>query len=278
MKESSPWYDVFFQAKGKLTVKNIKESLDKLAKDYFPSEKLNISVKYDQVSHTLDSLDDLETFFDKENLIETVSCNTSKKNHSFHIIIQFNNPISGTNGNFRVMFGTKEINKKVENYLFDTLNLKVMDFGNKILTENEMKINPVFRGRNFSIKTKTVFILMPFTLSWSDRVWNHLNKICLNNGFTAFRANNLYGHDVLEDIWESINSADYIIADMSSKNPNVMYEIGISHTLGKKTILISQDQEDIPFDFRRYRILLYEDNVDGFKILENEIPEYLKTN
>lgn len=57
------------------------------------------------------------------------------------------------------------------------------------------------------------------------------------------------------------------------KNPNVFYEIGIAHTLGKNVILITQDIEDIPFDFRLFRHMDYEDNIDGFNTLEQKLKK-----
>ena len=52
----------------------------------------------------------------------------------------------------------------------------------------------------------------------------------------------------MDVIWESINRARIVIADTTTRNPNVFYEIGICHTLGKDVILITQDSEDVPFD------------------------------
>lgn len=68
-----------------------------------------------------------------------------------------------------------------------------------------------------------------------------------------------------------------IIADVTGRNPNVMYEIGIAHTLGKTVILLTQEVHDIPFDFRGYRHIDYADNVDGFAKLERELPNFLRT-
>lgn len=104
-----------------------------------------------------------------------------------------------------------------------------------------------------------------------------LNLVSLEReGFSFSRADSLYGHNILEDIWIAINESSLIIADITSRNPNVFYEIGIAHTLGKKVILLTQKVTDIPFDFKNYRHIIYEDNVDGFNILNVELPNYLK--
>jgi hypothetical protein len=80
----------------------------------------------------------------------------------------------------------------------------------------------------------------------------------------------------MEDIWKGILSAEVIIADLTNRNVNVFYELGISHTVGKKFILLTQKLSDIPFDLNRYRIIEYSDNADGYKILESSLSAMLK--
>ena len=61
------------------------------------------------------------------------------------------------------------------------------------------------------------------------------------------RGYDLFGAEVvIDEIWSCIKNADVVIADCTSRNPNVFYEIGIAHTLGTPVILITQDIEDVP--------------------------------
>jgi hypothetical protein len=50
-----------------------------------------------------------------------------------------------------------------------------------------------------------------------------------------------------------------------------MYELGIVHTVGKPTILLTQSVKEIPFDFAHLRHYQYEDNIDGFRELEDTL-------
>ena len=142
----------------------------------------------------------------------------------------------------------------------------------------EIVVNPnVFRGRNFIINEKLIFLLMPFTEEWSDRIWKRILKpICNNSGFEVIRADDLYGHAIMEDIWKGINIANIIIGDITNRNPNVFYEIGIAHALGKNVILLTQKIEDVPFDFMGYRFIVYRDNIDGYEKLKSELTNTLK--
>jgi len=63
--------------------------------------------------------------------------------------------------------------------------------------------------------------------------------------------------DILEDIWQAINSADFVIADITGRNPNVLYELGIAHTLAKPVLILSKQADDIPIDLATRRVILY---------------------
>jgi nucleoside 2-deoxyribosyltransferase len=64
---------------------------------------------------------------------------------------------------------------------------------------------------------------------------------------------------ILDKINDFIRDADVIIADCSGRNPNVFYELGIAHALGKKVILITKDPiKDAPSDIRHFEFIHYE--------------------
>ena len=139
-----------------------------------------------------------------------------------------------------------------------------------------MIIEPIFKARNTRVEEKSVCVLMPFTESWSDRMWSKVLMPTIRGlGLQGVRADDLFGHDVMEDIWEMINTSEYVIADISGRNANVFYELGIAHTLGKKVILLTQSTDDIPFDLNRYRHIVYEDNIDGAEYLSTQLIRQL---
>ncbi len=140
---------------------------------------------------------------------------------------------------------------------------------------SQMSVVPLFQSRDFQRRTRTAFVLMPFTPKWALRVWNHLGSICTKARLRPLRADQMRGPNILEDIWVGINEASVVIADLTGLNANVMYEVGIAHTLGKPTILLTQNVNAIPFDFRGYRHIVYEDNVDGFSALSRLLPLHL---
>lgn len=136
-------------------------------------------------------------------------------------------------------------------------------------------VYPIFQGRSFPLKQDLAFTLMPFRELWSDRIWKIIQDECGKQSFQAVRADDLFGHDIMEDIWISILQARVLIADITNRNPNVFYELGIAHTIGKRVILLTQNVQDIPFDLNRYRHIIYQDNADGYEKLVKGLKNML---
>jgi hypothetical protein len=68
---------------------------------------------------------------------------------------------------------------------------------------------------------------------------------------------------VIDQMWRSISDAKVLIAELTTKNPNVFYELGLAHALRKPVILISSTDDDVPFDLRHLRYIKY-DQSDPF--------------
>lgn len=65
---------------------------------------------------------------------------------------------------------------------------------------------------------------------------------------------------IMDQVWRGIRGAAVLVAVLTSKNPNVFYELGLAHALEKPVILVSSNQEDVPFDLRHIRVVLYDQN------------------
>jgi hypothetical protein len=83
---------------------------------------------------------------------------------------------------------------------------------------------------------------------------------------------------IIDDIFRYIAEARIIIADITGRNPNVFYEIGLAHVIGKRVVLIAQNrQEDLPFDLQHLRCLDYTDDRDGWQRLDPELRAALRS-
>jgi len=123
------------------------------------------------------------------------------------------------------------------------------------------------------------FVVMPFSDKDLQVVYEDFIQPTLTTGCSLHceRGDDVFGSNVImEDIMRSITAADVIVADLTGKNANVFYEVGICHALGKPVLLLSQSSDDVPFDLRHRRVLLYDYSPRGCKRLEAMLRESMK--
>jgi hypothetical protein len=123
-----------------------------------------------------------------------------------------------------------------------------------------------------------VFVLMPFSEALKPVYEDHIKTVLTELGLKVMRADDMFASDpIIDDIWSLIYNSKLIIADCTGRNPNVFYEIGIAHTIGSKVILISQNIEDIPFDLRHIRCIVYQYNPRGMSVFNESLRKTLTT-
>jgi len=122
---------------------------------------------------------------------------------------------------------------------------------------------------------KTCFVLMPFNpKEIFDTVYQQIKNIMLKLNIDCIRADEIFGtRSIIEDIQEKINNSDFLLADLTDRNPNVFYEVGLSHAIFKPVILITQKSKDVPFDVKHLRYIRYEYSNDGLKKLELDLKK-----
>jgi hypothetical protein len=131
-----------------------------------------------------------------------------------------------------------------------------------LLKHNSISADPIWEGRWFPVETDYCFVLMSFAdVRDLQKVYvNHVKPTIEGRcQLRCERADDI--HDVsgvMQSVWEGINRARIIIADLTERNPNVFYELGIAHTLGKPVIMITQSMDYVPFDLRHLRCIVYE--------------------
>jgi hypothetical protein len=100
---------------------------------------------------------------------------------------------------------------------------------------------------------------MPIGKRPTENVYaQYIRPVLAESGLRPMNADECHGREIMEDIWTKLNEARLVVADLTGQNPNVMYELGIAHALGKPTVLLSADPaSSIPFDIRGFRHILY---------------------
>ena len=80
---------------------------------------------------------------------------------------------------------------------------------------------------------------------------------------------------IIQDIVNLIDRAKVVVCDCTGRNPNVFYEIGIAHTLGREVVLLTQSEQDVPFDLRHLRYIRYLNNGEGLRELRTRLASRL---
>ncbi len=111
-----------------------------------------------------------------------------------------------------------------------------------------------------------VFVLMPFDKKFDDIYKLGIKGACQEAGAYCERVDEqLFTESILDHIYNQISKADIVVADMTGRNPNVFYETGYAHAMGKPVILLTQNVDDIPFDMKHYPHIIYGNSISGLK-------------
>ncbi|HVS80840.1 MAG TPA: hypothetical protein VHE60_03835 [Pyrinomonadaceae bacterium] len=82
---------------------------------------------------------------------------------------------------------------------------------------------------------------------------------------------------MMEQVWAQIRKAKVLLADLTGKNPNVFYELGLAHAARKPVVFVAGDIEDVPFDVRHLRVVVFDVREPGWSDkLRRDITTYLK--
>lgn len=130
---------------------------------------------------------------------------------------------------------------------------------------------------------KKCFIIMPisdaegYDKGHFTRVYEHLIKpACEQAGFESIRADDTSkANMIMVDILQKILECDIALCDLSSRNPNVFYELGFRQAFNRKTVLIKDTKTAMPFDISGIRTLAYNENLRIDEV-KKTIPEIAK--
>ena len=114
-----------------------------------------------------------------------------------------------------------------------------------------------------NIEATLASAMMPFDVAFNP-VYDSIRQAADNVGLRCRRADDIWENAaIIQDVVALIDRSRVVVCDCTGRNPNVFYEAGIAHTLGREVILITQSEHDIPFDLRHLRYVKYLNNAEG---------------
>lgn len=133
-----------------------------------------------------------------------------------------------------------------------------------------------FRIPSEPVDPTLVSVMMPFTPEF-DGMLEAVRVASRDVGLVCLNASEVWDHDeIIQDIFALIYRSKVVVCDFTTQNPNVFYEAGIAHTLGKPVIPITQDINALPFDLRHRRALVYAADGAGLADLRSKIAGRLR--
>ena len=183
-----------------------------------------------------------------------------------------------------LIFLRRMIGPNDENLLVvqDYVSRKCSNTGENVSSEQSDGRKIVFEPNIFEIPNKPVdssliSVMMPFRPELSV-VYETIKEAADTAGFYCKRVDNIWDHStVIQDVFALIFESYIVVCDFTGKNPNVFYEAGIAHTLGKHVVPITQSESDIPFDLQHHRYAKYLNNGEGLELLKKDLASRFKT-
>lgn len=206
----------------------------------------NVKSKYNEELKRIE-YDKFREYYEKKllDLNEEVSGNTEKWKDINHLIISGNKNI---------------INENISSNPFEN---------NSFLIKNGLT------KENIEIDKKEVFVLTSFMEEHRETYFT-IKNTCNELGLNCSKSDeNFIEGDILRHILKKIVQSRIIVANVDGRNPNVFYELGIAHALGKPTIIVAKNKNKIPFDLTTKNIIFYQNTEELQRGLLIEINKYL---
>ncbi len=128
-----------------------------------------------------------------------------------------------------------------------------------------------------NIEPTLVSVMMPFDARFNP-VYESIQQTTTNAGLHCRRADDIWENPaIIQDVVSLIDRSRIVVCDCTGRNPNVFYEAGIAHTLGREVILITQSDQDIPFDLRHLRYIRYYGNPQGIADMAQDLQARIQT-
>lgn len=107
--------------------------------------------------------------------------------------------------------------------------------------------------------TNQCFVIMPFDGKFVTEYDRVIKPAVEEAGLECVRGDQIFAKaQIMADVWRSIRQSRAVLAELTDKNANVVYELGLAHAIGKPAIIITRTEADVPFDLKALRYIYYD--------------------
>lgn len=150
---------------------------------------------------------------------------------------------------------------------------RVLDVSEEIAQPDDKSTRVKKLGAEVAVKVgDTCFVMQPFASPHGDYYEKIFKPAIEKTGLQAVRADaDIFGTGkIIDQVFRGIKAAKILVAELSTRNPNVFYELGLAHAMNKPVVLVSSNEPDVPFDLQHIRVIYYDvsDPFWGTKLIE----------
>lgn len=162
-------------------------------------------------------------------------------------------------------------------HIQNALKLSITELAQSDLAQRVL-VTPLL-SQTFSSRYKSdILVLMPFAEDMKPVYEDHMKAVASRLEMSISRADDFFTSErIMDEIWTAMLNATLLVADCTGRNPNVFYEIGLAHAIGKATVLITQNADDVPFDLRHRRYIKYVYTPRGMREFEGTLEKTIQT-
>jgi len=150
---------------------------------------------------------------------------------------------------------------------------RVLDVSGEVIEPEEKSTRIRKLGAGAAVRAgETCFVMQPFAPPHGDYYEKIFKPAIEKTSLQPVRADaEIFATGkIIDQVWRGINAAKVLVAELSTRNANVFYELGIAHALNKPVVLVSSNEPDVPFDLHHIRVIYYDvtDPFWGAKLIE----------
>jgi hypothetical protein len=133
-----------------------------------------------------------------------------------------------------------------------------------------------FSNYRVSSSRPKAFVAMQFSEPYNEVYRDAVEPLVKEIGFEPLRIDDVYGPGIIvNDIINNLSESTIVLAEISEKNANVYYELGLAHAFGKPTLLMATKGTSLPFDVGSHRCIFYENTIAGRSKLQTSLKHSL---
>ncbi len=137
---------------------------------------------------------------------------------------------------------------------------RVLDVSEEVVPQEDKSQRLKKLGAGTTVKSgDSCFVMQPFAAPHGEYYEKIFKPAIEKTGLQPVRADaEIFATGkIIDQVWRGINAAKILVAELTTRNPNVFYELGLAHALKKPVVLVSSNEGDVPFDLHHIRVIYY---------------------